>query len=89
MNGRAVSPRAVGKNSMQLMFDKDILINKDVNGIAITDDNTVLLALGSGTYGGLATLDIQTEKLVVNQKGESMRRFFCNLSRYWICTNQH
>lgn len=54
----------------QLTLQKQITVHKDVNGIAITDDNTILLALGQGTLGGLATLDIESENIDVHQKGK-------------------
>ena len=36
----------------------------------MTDDNVILLALGQGTLGGLATLDIETERIEVYQQGK-------------------
>lgn len=51
-------------------FTKNIRINKDVNGVALTNDGTVLLALGAGSFGGIGELSVDTEHLTVHQSGK-------------------
>ena len=80
MEMRKLSPKHGGKihppspdtteGAPALRLSKQIRVYKDVNGVAVTDDNVILLALGQGTLGGLATLDIETERVEVYQQGK-------------------
>ena len=64
---RSVSPT---EQSSGYVLAKQLRVNKDVNGIAITGDSRILLAIGSGSLGGIGTVDIESGNITVNQQGK-------------------
>ncbi|XP_067941062.1 uncharacterized protein [Watersipora subatra] len=67
-----VSPRH--EKISDFVLDKQIKVRKDVNGIAVTQNNVILLALGAASRGGIGRLDIETTELTVHHSGTVYRQ---------------